>query len=97
MNVWVAWKYLGEKFVPRYDITALCLVSLGTVVIVYVTNKEQQQFTIEELVGLLVTLPSIAYVSATVLVACIGHAIIPVLLQRLRAFEQDCDEWEAQN
>ena len=97
MNVWVAWKYLGEKFVPRYDITALCLVSLGTVVIVYVTNKEQQQFTIEELVGLLVALPSIAYVSATVLVACIGHAIIPVLLQRLRAFEQDCEEWEAQN
>ena len=42
MNVWVAWKYLGEKFVPRYDITALALVSLGTVVIVYVTNKEQQ-------------------------------------------------------
>ena len=97
MNVWIAWKYLGEKFVPKYDITAMSLVSLGTVVIVGVTNKEQQTFTSDELLSLLTSVPSLAYVSTTVLVACIGHAIIPVLLEKLRAFEQDCEDWEARN
>ena len=39
LNVFIAWKYLGEKFVPKYDLTAMSLVSCGTMVIILISNK----------------------------------------------------------
>ena len=41
MNVFISTRWLGEKFVPKYDVTAMVLVFLGTMVIVLLSNKEQ--------------------------------------------------------
>ena len=41
MNVFISTRWLGEKFVPKYDVTAMVLVFLGTLVIVLLSNKEQ--------------------------------------------------------
>lgn len=39
-NMWISHKYLGEKFVAKYDVTAVCLVTFGTLVIILLSNKE---------------------------------------------------------
>ena len=41
INVFISWKYLGEKFVPKYDISAMVLVTIGTLIIILLSNKEQ--------------------------------------------------------
>ena len=41
INVFISWKYLGEKFVPKYDISAMLLVTIGTLIIILLSNKEQ--------------------------------------------------------
>jgi len=45
MNFIISWKYLGEKFVAKYDIAAMSLVTFGTLLIIMMSNKEQQTFT----------------------------------------------------
>ena len=97
MNVFIAWKWLGEKFVAKYDVTAILLVFVGTLFIVLMSNKDQQEFTTNELLHLLSTPQSIAYFSITILLAICSHAVVPYVLKKLKAFELDCEQWEAQN
>ena len=40
INVFISNKYLGEKFVAKYDVTAMCFVVMGTLVIILLSNKE---------------------------------------------------------
>ena len=40
INMIISYKHLGEKFVPRYDITAMFLVAIGTLAIIMTSNKE---------------------------------------------------------
>ena len=40
MNVWISSRFLGEKFVPKYDITAMLMVFFGTLIIILLSNKE---------------------------------------------------------
>jgi len=41
MNFFISWKYLGEKFVAKYDVVAMSLVTIGTLFIILNANKEQ--------------------------------------------------------
>ena len=49
MNVFISWKWLGEKFVPKYDVTAISLVFAGTLFIVLLSNKDHQTFDTDAL------------------------------------------------
>jgi hypothetical protein len=40
INIFISSKYLGEKFVAKYDLTAMSLVTMGTLVIIMLSNKE---------------------------------------------------------
>ena len=40
---------LGEKFIPKYDLTAMLLITIGSVTIVIHANTEQVEFTAEEI------------------------------------------------
>ena len=80
MNFYISWKYLGEKFVCKYDLTALLLVSFGTLLIVFMSNKEQQTFTTGEIIYLMIEMRSILYFAATIALGFIHHWLVPVLL-----------------
>ena len=41
INMFISSKFLGEKFVAKYDVSAAALVSLGTLAIILMSNKEQ--------------------------------------------------------
>jgi hypothetical protein len=97
MNVWISWKYLGEKFKPKYDITAMTLVTIGTLFIIINANKEQQTFTTDEIISLMTTTGSIVYFTVTISLAIVAHICVPLLLRSLKTFEQDCEQFEADN
>ena len=97
MNFYLSWKYLGEKFVFKYDGTAMILITGGTLLIVLMSNKEQQTFTTERIIHLLIEMRSLLYFAATIALGIVHNWLVPVLLKNLRAFETDCELWEVQN
>ena len=97
MNVFISAKYLGEKFVPRYDITAMMLVFLGTLVIILLSNKEQQVFTTPDLLELLTSVKSIVYFSLTLFFMISIKCFMPSFLRKLKRFERDCEEFDAEH
>ena len=66
MNVYIAWKFLGERFVPKYDWTAIAFISIGTLIIILMSNKEQQIFTLPTILDVLTEPRSIFYILLTV-------------------------------
>ena len=40
VNVWLSSKFLGEKFIAKYDISAMVLVCAGTLAIIMISNKD---------------------------------------------------------
>ena len=94
MNVFISVKWLGEKFVPKYDVTAMMLVFLGTLVIILLSNKEQQTFTVDRILDLMTTPGSIIYFATTFALAISIHIFMPKLLRKLRQFERDCEAFD---
>ena len=97
MNVFISWKWLGEKFVPKYDVTAIILVFAGTLLILLMANKDHQTFDTNALLKQLTTPQSLAYYGVTIILAITSHCLVPKILKTLKAFEADCEQWEADN
>ena len=60
-NTFLSIRYLGEKFVWKYDVPALTLMSVGALVIVLVSEADEKKFTPEEIKELLTSLQSIIF------------------------------------
>ncbi len=67
MNVYISWKYLGEKFVAKYDVSAMTLVFIGTLSIILISNKDQESFPLSKLLPLLCSPQSLTYFAITIL------------------------------
>ena len=57
---------MGEKSSPKYDITAVLCVAAGTIIIILISNKEQQTLTVSGILELLLAFRSIVYFLATI-------------------------------
>ena len=79
-NIVIATKYLGEKFSAKYDIAAVCCVAIGTLIIVLLSNKEQQVFTVPTILELLTAFRSICYFLATIAAMIAVKILTPKLL-----------------
>ncbi len=66
INVYISWKFLGEQFVPKYDISAMILVFIGTLTIILISNKDQEAFPLSKLLPLLGSFASLAYFAVTI-------------------------------
>ena len=58
--------YLGEKVVWVYDITAVSLIILGSLIIVFLSNYESTTYTPEEIHTLLFSTSSLVFASVTI-------------------------------
>ena len=56
-NTFLSVKFLGEKFVWKYDVPAYTLMSLGAIVIVLQASSTEKQFGPDEMKVLLMSLP----------------------------------------
>ena len=85
---------MGEKSSPKYDIAAVLCVAVGTLIIILLSNKEQQTFTVAKIIDLLLAFRSVIYFLATILAMISVKIVTPKLLHKLRIFEKDCEKWE---
>lgn len=94
INVYISWKFLGEQFVPKYDISAMVLVFIGTLTIILISNKDQESFPLTKLLPLLCSLPSLAYFAVTMAGMISQRYWMPIFLRKIREFEADCETWD---
>ena len=95
MNVYISWRFLGEKFVPKYDLSAIAFISVGTIIIILMANKEQQIFTLTTIADVLSEPRSVVYIVTTIAQWFGVRFCMPILLKKLRAFEKDCEDWDS--
>ena len=91
MNVFISTVWLGEKFVPKYDISAMILVFTGTLVIILLSNKEQQTYTVDRILSLMSSFGSIMYFATTIAFMISIRLFMPTMLAKLKKFERDCE------
>ena len=84
MNVYISTRILGEKFVAKYDVTAMSLVALGTLIIISLSNKSQQVLTTTTILELLLAAKSVAYFAITIIGMISVKFFMPTLLTKLR-------------
>ena len=82
---------LGEKLIPKYDISGLFFISLGSAAIVLFANKVEQDFTGEEVIAMYRSAPAMI-----LLIASVSHIVINILAMcrfasALRRFESDVE------
>lgn len=84
LNVAISVKWLNEKFVAKYDIPAMALVFFGTLLIVLLSNKAQQTFTVERILASLTNFGSLVYFALAVALMVAIRSLLPKLLADLR-------------
>lgn len=80
-NIIFSTKFLGDKFVPKYDLPGLILIGIGSTMIVLLSNKVNQSLTVEQLLDLLIGLKSIAYLILTAFVCYTAHCAMSSLFK----------------
>ena len=93
-NVLISTRFLGERFDARYDFPGLGLLLIGCLVIVMLSNKEQHDVKLSELIVLVTRVQSIIYICAVQVVVVMAKYTRPYLDAKLRCFEKDCEKWE---
>ena len=91
MNMLLSINVLGEKFVCRYDLTAMILIATGSVTIVMNAHTEQVNFSADDIHNLLIEPRTIIYLIICVLLFTCESFMMKYFYRNLREFEQDCD------
>ena len=78
-NAVIASKYLNEKFDWKYDLQGLCLIAIGSTMIILLSSKERQTFDLEKLLARLLRMESALY-AVFVLVFYLGSVFLGYIL-----------------
>ena len=54
-NVFIATRFLGERFDPMYDLPGLALIGIGCTMIIFLSNKEKQELSLNQIIELLLS------------------------------------------
>lgn len=87
----LATQFLGEKFVWKYDCTALVLISAGCTTIVLNAHTTQVKFDREEVVDVLTSARTLIYLAFGLVYFITVLMLIKCYLANLRLFEKDVD------
>ena len=94
MNLILSKKFLGEKFVCKYDCTALILISAGCATIVLNANTSPVKYTPEESVDLLSSPRTLCFFAFGIIYFISMLLLIRCYLAKLRLFENDVDYFD---
>ena len=85
---------LGEKFVCRYDLPALILISIGCSTIVMNSNKSDETYTADDVIELLLSPRTLCFTGACVFFILLSLGTLSLVLARLRRFERDVESYQ---
>ena len=83
-NIIISTRFLGDKFVLKYDLPGLILIGIGSTMIVLLSNKVNQKMTIDQLLNLIIGIKSIGYLISTIFVCYTAHCGMNTLFKQLR-------------
>ena len=94
VNIILAVKVLKEKFIWQYDVSAMVLISSGSILIGYNAHTEQVNFTPEEIRALLKDPQAIIYIGLSISLFLFEGCMLKAFIAKLRMFEQDALAYE---
>ena len=80
-NIIISTYFLGDKFVPKYDLPGLILIGIGSTMIVLLSNKVNQSMSIDQLLDLLVGIKSIGYLISVIFVCYTAKCSLNTLIK----------------
>jgi len=86
--------FLGERWVLRYDLTALILIIIGCTTIVMLSNKADPNFDAGDIQDLLFSVRTIVYLAVCCLIVVIDYIILNYMLKGLKMFEVDAHNYD---
>ena len=93
-SMFLSIKWLGESFIPKHDVTAVVLISLGCASIVINVNTDPIEFTADEAIELITSGRSVAFFLMTIVGYLITALVTKCFLEALRRFELDIDVYD---
>ena len=94
VNMLLSVHILGEKFIWKYDLTAMIFIASGSIIIATQAHTEQVDFTAEEIRDLLLKADTIIYLAVCICLFLGESAMLRYFYGRLREFEQDALAFE---
>ena len=82
---------LGEKLIPKYDISGLFFISVGSAAIVLCANKVEKDFTGKEVIAIYSSAPAMILLIVTVSHLVINFFAMCRFVTALRRFESDVE------
>ena len=93
-NVILSTKVLGERFVCKYDLTALVLIATGVFMIVWKGHTDPVSFTGEEVRALIFSWRVGLYVAVCMVFFILDRLVLERTLRALRKFEVDAEAYD---
>lgn len=87
LSIWL----FNERFIWKYDLTAMLLLIGGTLAIVFVANKKQATYEGQELLDLIGDTKAVVFFIVVALMILLTHCGVYAFKRALRAFESDAD------
>ena len=92
-NTFLSIRYLGEKFVPKYDVPSFTLMGAGGLTIVLLASHDDKKFTPREIKGQLTTVLSISCTASGFLCLLCTLLYLRGFLKQIKKFELDMKNW----
>ena len=87
-------KCLGEKFVPKHDVTAFFLISVGSICIILNAHTEKVSYSAEQTFDILISPRALSYYAFATVFYLAVTCYIKRYLQALRSFEFDAENYD---
>ena len=94
VNMLLSTYILGEKFIWKYDLTAMLLIASGSIIIATQAHTDQVNFTPQEIHDLLVKADTIIYLFICIALFLGEGPMLKYFYRRLREFEADALSYE---
>ena len=89
-SIWL----FDEKFIMKYDLPALAMIITGTLFIVILANKKQNEYRASTLIELVYDPKAIIFFTLIAIITIATYFIIYKFKKLLRNFERDADLYE---
>ena len=97
VNMILSTKVLGEKFIWKYDLTAMFFIAIGTITIVLQAHTQPVSFSGESIKDLLLTARTMFYLSICIVLFILDRFTLSRTLNQLRRFEANAEAFDDGN
>ena len=84
---------LNEKFIVKYDLVCFIFITVGSIIILTLSNQEQQEFEPEQVKKVLTSVQSIIWYIVFIVLCICNFIAIKILRKSTEKFGADAAQW----